>query len=102
MYIEVKEKDGKWIRTNRPLLFNYIFIHASENDIYREMRNGLHMLSFLPRVRDGKNDHYPYISDKDMENLKWVARSYSFEVPIYYPEPKQVIKGDKVRIIDGK
>lgn len=103
MYIEVREDRGAWIKTNRPLLYNYVFVRASENEIYRMMTTaGLSLFSFLPRVRDGKNDYYPYLSDEAMENLQWVARSYANVIPVYTPEPERLMKGDRIRITEGE
>lgn len=101
-YREVIRKGGKWIETARPLLYNYVFVKASENEIYRMMRDGLGVYSFLPRVRDGKSGYYPYLSDRMMDNLKWVARSYSDVLPVCPLKPEYLLKGDKVRIVDGQ
>ena len=102
-YVEVREEKGIWIKTARPLLYNYVFVRSSENEIYKMMTtSGLSSYSFLPRVRDGKREYYPYLSDEAMENLRWVARSYADIVPVYTPEPKRLMKGDRVRITEGK
>ena len=37
-----------------------------------------------------------------MENLRWVARSYSDELPVYVPEAGYLRKGDRIRITDGR
>lgn len=102
-YVEVKEENGTWIKTNRPLLYNYVFVRSSENEIYRMMStSGFSLYSFLPRVRNGQCDYYPYLSDDAMENLRWVARSYTDIVPVYTPEPERLMRGDRVRITEGK
>lgn len=101
-YVEVRENNGAWIKTDRPLLYNYVFVRASENEIYKMMTTQLSLYSFLPRVRDGKNEYYPYLSDEAIENLRWVARSYADVVPVYTPEPERLMKGDRVRITEGK
>lgn len=100
-YVEVKRKGGGFVRTERPLLYNYVFIHSSEADIYRRQRLTLQAYSFLPRVRNGQESHYPYLSDKEMANLRWVADAYRGELPVYFPEPGKLAKGDRVRITDG-
>ena len=41
-YVEVRKQHGELVRTNHPLLYNYVFIHASEAEIYRMKR-------FLPQ-----------------------------------------------------
>ena len=71
-YVAVCEKKGELVRTQHPLLYNYVFVHASEAEIYR-LKRFLPQYSFLPRVRDGRGGYYPYLSDEEMANLKWVA-----------------------------
>lgn len=100
-FVEVKEVDGKLVRTDKPLLYNYVFIHGSETDIYR-MKQYVPQYNFLSRVRNGRNDHYPYLSDEAMGNLRWVAESYSNVLPVYAPDPSRLMKGDRVRIIKGQ
>ncbi len=100
-YVEVRRKDGEMVRTQKPLLFNYVFIHASESEIFRAKRHAP-LYSFLPRIREGRREHYPFLSEDAMRNLQWVARSYSNEVPVYIPEPGRLLKGDKVRITAGQ
>lgn len=100
-YLEVKKRDGRFIETRRPLLYNYVFVHASEYEIYR-MKQLLPQYNFLPRVKDGDREYHPHLSEEAMVNLKWVADSYSNEVPVYTPEPEKLIKGDRIRITEGR
>ena len=37
-----------------------------------------------------------------MRNLRWVARSYCDELPVYMPETERLAKGDRIRIIAGR
>lgn len=66
------------------------------------MKQVLPQYNFLPRVKNGQYSYYPYLSDKEMLNLQWVARAYSNELPVYVPETKRLMKGDKVRITAGR
>ena len=100
-YVEVRKQHGELIRTNHPLLYNYVFIHASEAEIYR-MKRFLPQYNFLPRVREKDDAYYPYLSDVAMENLKWVAASYSDVLPVYTPGPERLMKGDRIRITEGQ
>ena len=34
-YVEVKNEDGHFVNTRRPLLYNYVFVRSSESEIYR-------------------------------------------------------------------
>lgn len=100
-YVEVRKQHGELVRTNHPLLYNYVFIHASEAEIYR-MKRFLPQYNFLPRVREKDDAYYPYLSDEAMENLKWVAASYSDVPPVYTPGPERLMKGDRIRITEGQ
>ena len=88
------------VRTNHPLLYNYVFIHASEAEIYR-MKRFLPQYNFLPRVREKDDAYYPSLSDEAMENLKWVTASHSDVLPVYTPGPERLMKGDRIRITGG-
>ena len=37
-YVETRKVGGKMVNTRKPLLYNYVFIHASENEIFRLKR----------------------------------------------------------------
>lgn len=100
-YVEVRKQHGELVRTNHPLLYNYVFIHASEAEIYR-MKRFLPQYNFLPRVHEKDDAYYPYLSDEAMENLKWVAASYSDVLPVYTPGPERLMKGDRIRITEGQ
>lgn len=100
-YVEVRKQHGELVRTNHPLLYNYVFIHASEAEICR-MKRFLPQYNFLPRVREKDDAYYPYLSDEAMENLKWVAASYSDVLPVYTPGPERLMKGDRIRITEGQ
>lgn len=100
-YVEVCESHGVLVRTERPLLYNYVFVRASEVELFR-LKRRLSQYNFLPRVHDSQGSHYPYLSDGAMANLRWVARSYSDVLPVYVPPPDKLCKGDRVRITEGR
>ena len=100
-YVEKVKRNGKWISASRSLYYNYIFIRASENEIYEMKRSSLRIFNFLPRIRTKDMDFYPYVPDDQMETLKWIARSYSNEIPVFFPKTK-LLRGDRIRITDGQ
>ena len=100
-YVEVRKVDGKMVNTKRPLLFNYVFVRSSVEEIF-QMKRTLPLYNFLPRVSSGGMTHFPYLSDDEMGNLRWVAESYSNELPVYVPEAGYLRKGDRIRITDGR
>lgn len=101
-YVEVRSVRGKMTKTTRALLFNYVFVHASEAEIYRMKSGTLRNYNFLPRVRESDRQHYPYLTDEAMENLRWVARAYDEVLPVCTPAPDKLMKGDRVRITEGQ
>lgn len=90
----VKPDDARF-----PLLYNYVFIHASETEIKRMKRN-VPQYSFLRRKKNIL-EQYPYLSDRAMQNLRCVAEAYSGDLPAYIPNLTKLIKGDRVRITEG-
>ena len=99
-YVEARKVGGKMVNTKRPLLYNYVFIHASENEIF-SLKRTLPLYNFLPRVSSGGRSYFPYLSDREMDTLRWVAASYSNELPVYVPDSGRLLKGDRVRITSG-
>jgi len=99
-YVEVRKVDGKMVNTRKPLLFNYVFIRSSVEEIFR-MKRTLPLYNFLPRVSSGDTVHFPYLSDSEMGNLRWVAESYSNELPVYVQDSGRLLEGDRIRITSG-
>ena len=84
-YVEARKVGGKMVNTRKPLLYNYVFIHASENEIFR-LKRIMPLYNLLPRVSVGEHSYFPYLSDHEMETLRWMAESYSDELPVYVPD----------------
>ena len=103
MFVEVKKINNRLVETHRPLLYNYLFIHASECEIYH-LKQRLPQYNFLPRVKDSKDSyHYPYLTNKAMQDLQWIARSYASPVPVCsMTDPAWLVKGDRIRITEGR
>lgn len=94
--------NGKMVESEKALMYNYIFIRASEKEIYRMKNETLSLYNFLPRRQDARRSYYPYLTDREMDNLQWIARAYSHSIPICTIEPDQLIVGDRVRITSGQ
>ena len=99
-YVEVRKVGGKLVNTRRPLLFNYVFVRSSVEEIF-QMKRTLPLYNFLPRVSSGGMTHFPYLSVDEMGNLRWVAESYSNALPVYVPASDRLLKGARVRITSG-
>ena len=100
--VEARKMNGRLVTTRRSLLYNYLFVHASECEIYR-IKQRLPQYNLLPRVKDSKESyHYPYLTDKAMRDLQWIARSYAEPVPVCTADPAWLVKGDRIRITEGR
>ncbi len=99
-YVEVVRRRGKLVKTDRPLLYNYVFVRGSERGIYG-LKKSLPRYNFMSRVGEGSESHFPYLSDAEMDNLRWVARSYCGELPVYTPVSGSLREGDRVRVTAG-
>ena len=99
-YVEVVSRRGKLVKTDRPLLYNYVFVRGSERGIYG-LKKSLPRYNFMSRVGEGSESHFPYLSDAEMDNLRWVARSYCGELPVYTPVSGSLREGDRVRVTAG-
>ncbi len=100
-YVEAKEVDGRIVTTDRQLFENYVFVRASIKEIFR-MKQYEERYNLPRRQFDSNGEqYYPYISDEIIQNLKWIARSYSGVIPVYVDDTSWLIKGDRVRIISG-
>ena len=100
--VEARKMNGRLVTTRRSLLYNYLFVHASECEIYR-IKQRLPQYNLLPRVKDSKESyHYPYLTDKAMRDLQWIARSYAEPIPICTADPAWLVKGDRIRITEGR
>lgn len=100
---------GREMKRSVPLALNYVFFHT---DDFMELRT---IVRDIPRVsmlyhqpaRDAKTDSHdsqyrPMIaSDREMEMFIKAASFYSQGAPLAVPDRKLMMKGDKVRIIDG-
>ena len=82
--VEARKMNGRLVTTRRSLLYNYLFVHASECEIYRIKQR------------------LPYLTDKAMRDLQWIARSYAESVPVCTADPAWLVKGDRIRITEGR
>ncbi len=100
-YVEAKEMNGKIVRTEKQLLYNYVFVHASENELFK-LKKYEEQYNFPRRETTSEGEfYYPYVSDETMENLRWIAQSYSGVLPVLTGDTSWLMKGDRVRITSG-
>ncbi len=100
-YIEAKEVDGRLVTTKTSLLYNYFFIHANEDEIFKLKRNEP-QYNFLHKItRKDDTYYFPYVKDEIIQALQWISRSYSGFIPLYLLDQTLLLKGDRIRITKG-
>lgn len=99
-YVVSRSVKGRDVEEHKPLLFNYVFVRMSEQEI-KQLKRRLPQYNFLPRITVDGESRYPYIQDAAMENFICVAAAYSNNIPAYAPDPQRLSKGDRVRIKGG-
>ncbi len=100
-YVEAKEVNGRIVKTEKQLLYNYVFVHASENEIFK-LKKYEDQYNLPRRETTSEEDYYyPYVSDETMQNLRWIAQSYSGILPVLTGDTSWLMKGDRVRITAG-
>lgn len=100
-YVEAKEVDGRIVKTEKQLLYNYVFVHASENELFK-LKKHEEQYNFPRRTMTSEGEYiYPYVTDETMKNLRWIAQSYAGVLPVLTGDTSWLMKGDRVRITAG-
>ncbi len=100
-FVETKEVDGKLVMTKSTLLYNYFFVKANEDEIFRIKKFQPQYNVFRRVTHTDGTYHFPYVSDDIIRTLQWIARSYSGYLPLYLLDQTLLIKGDRIRITKG-
>ncbi len=101
-FVETKVVDGRLVTTKTSLLYNYFFVHASEDDIFR-LKKFQPQYNVLHRVTKADGTYYyPYVADSVIQTLRWIARSYAGCIPLYVLDQTLLVKGDRIRITKGQ
>ncbi len=101
-YVQTKEVDGKLVTTRESLLYNYFFIHTTENELF-VLKRHQPQYSVLRRVTNADGSYYyPYVRDSIIKTLQWIARSYGGSIPLCLLDQTLLMKGDRIRIIKGQ
>lgn len=101
MYFELKGPEEKKKRKKSPLIPNYVFIHASLNEIYAYKQTTNYLKFHRPVAENGRRK-YVTVPDRQMQDFMQVARHYEKDICYYAPGEMSLVKGDRVRIIGGE
>lgn len=101
-FIDMASCAGRPGRIRKPLLYNYIFIRGTLQEL-RRFHTAHPVYNLLPigEKREAATD-YRYVPDPEMAHFKQIARAYENAVPCYPPSEIDLEHGDKVRIIGGQ
>ncbi len=101
-YVVMKEVDGKMVTSTENMLYNYFFVHTTENDLFEIKRHQPQYSVMRPAINADGTRHYPFVSDETIKTLRWIARSYGGRIPICFIDQMLLMKGDKIRITNGR
>ena len=101
MYFDLKGSDENKKRKKCPLIPNYVFIHASLNEIYAYKQSASYLKFHRPVTENGQRN-YITVPDRQMQDFMRVALHYEKDICYYAPGEMNLVKGDKVRIIGGE
>lgn len=97
-FISLTSENGKVKKTEKPLLFHYIFVKGSEENIKMLCRS-FEGFSFV-MDHTGIRRHLA-IDDEKIERFKIIAKYYGNKLPCYPIEDISLEEGDIVQIISG-
>lgn len=101
MYFDLKGSEENKKRKKCPLIPNYVFIHASLNEIYVYKQSVGYLKFHRPVTEDGRRN-YITVPDRQMQDFMRVALHYEKDICYYAPGEMNLVKGDRVRIIGGE
>lgn len=96
--IKMVHREGKFIKVETPLTFQYVFIKGDFDTVKRlcVMQNGFSFV--LNRGSEGK---YAIVSDARMYAFRRIAMAYRNELPFFSIDDIDLEFGDKVEIVEG-
>lgn len=78
----IKEVDGKMVATTDNMLYNYFFVHTTEDDLFEIKRHQPQYSVVCPKTNSDGTHKYPFISDSTIRTLQWVTEEYGGRIPI--------------------
>lgn len=97
-FVSLTQPEGNKVkRAERPLLYHYIFLRGSENEIKRLC----HTFEGFSFVLDRHTRRHVTLSDEAVEQFRIIARFYSGKLPCFPLEEINLEEGDRVQIVTG-
>lgn len=97
-FIQLITEDGKVKKTEKPLLYHYIFVKGDEKGIKRLCMEEEGFSFVIDRTGLGR---HLSLSDEAVEQFRIIARYYAGKLPCYPLDGISLEEGDKVEIVNG-
>lgn len=97
-FISLKTEEGKVKKTEKPLLFHYIFVKGEENELKQLCMTREGFSFVMDRTSAGR---HLTVSDSVMKEFMVIARYYGNKLPCYPLEGVNLEEGDRVQIASG-
>lgn len=99
-YIEmVRRDDGSWARTERPLLYHYVFVKGCESDV-KSLCAGANGFSLI--MNRAGDERYLTASESSVSAFRRLAAIYRSSIPCYLSTEIDLESGDLVEIVSGE
>lgn len=97
-FVKAVNINGRQIKREQPLIFHYVFVRGTLDEIKRlcSLSNGF---SFV--LNRSSEERYATVDDKRMDDFKAIARAYSNSLPFFALDDIDLEAGDKVEIVEG-
>lgn len=97
-FVQLVTAEGKVKKTEKPLLYHYIFVKGEEREIKKLCREEEGFSFVLDRTQVGR---HLSISDSAMEQFRIIAHYHSGKLPCYPLDGISLEEGDEVEIVSG-
>lgn len=98
-FVGLARRNGVWTRREKPLLFHYVFVRGTLDEIRRlcGLTNGF---SFVINRADSLR--YLTVPESDLEAFRVIARAYGNQIPCFAVREIDLADGDRVQVVDGE
>lgn len=97
-FVQLSSEGGHVKKTEKPLLYHYIFARGGEQDVKR-LCSSLEGFSYV-LDRAGSGRHLT-VGDEEVEQFRIIAQFYAGKLPCYPLEGVALEEGDRVQIVSG-
>lgn len=97
-FLALSSRDGKVLKTEKPLLYHYIFMRGPE-ELVKRFCLTFHGFSFV-MDRSGRRRHLA-VDDHTLEQFRIVAQYYGNKLPCFPLDGISLEEGDRVQIVSG-